>query len=47
MCLTFRQQGSISVDRHMKAISAEGLYAAGDIARFPYEGENIRCDVID
>jgi apoptosis-inducing factor 3 len=36
------EDGSITVDATLKA--AEGLYAAGDIARFPYHGTSIRIE---
>jgi NAD(P)H-nitrite reductase large subunit len=36
------EDGSISVDATLKA--AEGLYAAGDIARFPHRGGSIRVE---
>jgi NADPH-dependent 2,4-dienoyl-CoA reductase/sulfur reductase-like enzyme len=36
------KDGSITVDATLKA--ADGLYAAGDIARFPYRGTSIRVE---
>lgn len=36
------EDGGIPVDPHMKA--GDGLYAAGDIARFPYRGDAIRVE---
>jgi len=37
---------SVLVDKHMKAVDTEGLWAAGDIARFPYSltGESVRIE---
>jgi NADPH-dependent 2,4-dienoyl-CoA reductase/sulfur reductase-like enzyme/nitrite reductase/ring-hydroxylating ferredoxin subunit len=39
----FEKDGSILVNSSMKT-SADGLFAAGDVARFPYQGENIRVE---
>ena len=36
------KDGSISVDATLKA--ADGLYAAGDIARYPYRGDSLRVE---
>ena len=40
--LKLNDDGSVSVDATLKA--AEGLYAAGDIARFPYQDSAIRVE---
>ena len=36
------KDGSVHVDERLKA--ADGLYAAGDLARFPYQGQPIRVE---
>ncbi len=40
------RDGSIAVDQFMKVAEREGLYAAGDLARYPYflTGEQIRVE---
>jgi NADPH-dependent 2,4-dienoyl-CoA reductase/sulfur reductase-like enzyme len=40
--VTLNQDGSVPVDDRMKA--ADGLYAAGDLARFPYQGQPTRVE---
>jgi NADPH-dependent 2,4-dienoyl-CoA reductase/sulfur reductase-like enzyme/nitrite reductase/ring-hydroxylating ferredoxin subunit len=40
--LNFEKDGSIKVDEYLQA--AEDVYASGDIATFPYNGNNIRVE---
>ncbi len=40
--LQLNKDGSITVDDRLRA--ADGLYAAGDIARFPHQGRSIRVE---
>jgi NADPH-dependent 2,4-dienoyl-CoA reductase/sulfur reductase-like enzyme/nitrite reductase/ring-hydroxylating ferredoxin subunit len=40
--IVLNNDGSITVDRNLRA--AEGLYAAGDIARYTYQGQELRVE---
>lgn len=40
--INVEKDGGVLVDSHLKV--ADGVYAAGDIARFPYAGEKIRVE---